>query len=197
MAKKTCDHCFGVGTIESGSYEHCASCGGSGHGSYTNVSCMSCHGSGKSTMPARETCWHCHGAGSVDVPDAPMPPVKTGPRTTVKPKEEIRKPRTSAQTSTQQNPNKVSEEIGGLAVLFAIIGAVILWNDNNNLNIVQIALAGGVFFIASYVGLFLLYYAIKVVAFVIQVAFVGAIIVIACNAMGFQWAKEIISLLPS
>ena len=197
MAKKTCDYCFGVGSIESGNYQPCASCGGSGHGSYTNVACMSCNGSGKSTMPAREDCWHCHGHGSVDVPDTPKPPVKPGPGTRTKPKEAIKKPQPSAQTSTQKNQNKVSEEIGGLAVLFAIIGAVILWNDNNNLNIVQIALAGGVFFIASYAGLFLLYYAIKVAAFVIQVAFVGAIIVIACNAMGFQWAKEIISLFPS
>lgn len=197
MARKTCDYCFGVGTVESGNYEVCASCGGSGHGSYTNVACMSCNGSGKSTMPARESCLHCHGEGSVYVPDEPKRPVSPGTGGNTKPKKEIKKPQTSAQTSAQKKQNKVSEEIGGLAVLFAIIGAVILWNDNNNLNIVQVALAGGVFFIASYVGLFLLYYAIKVAAFVIQVAFVGAIIVIACNAMGFQWAKEVISLFPS
>lgn len=112
-----------------------------------------------------------------------------------KKKSKSRKPQHKHQR--RKNKTRYLKKSEALPVLFAIIGAVILWNDNNNLNIVQVALAGGVFFIASYVGLFLLYYAIKVAAFVIQVAFVGAIIVIACNAMGFQWAKEVISLFPS
>lgn len=198
MASKTCDHCFGAGTLASPNYEPCASCGGSGHGSYTNVPCMSCNGSGRSSTPAQETCCYCNGYGNITVPDAPTPkppPRSAAPVVEAKPKNTKNLPASGSKKSvTQKAKNKVSEEISGLALILALVGVVILWNDEHNFNIVQIALAGGVFFVASYVGLFVLYYAIKIAVYLIQVVFVGALVVMACNAMGFQWARDIVAM---
>ncbi|MEG3768166.1 hypothetical protein [Alteromonas sp. 14N.309.X.WAT.G.H12] len=198
MASRTCDHCFGAGTIASGNYEPCASCGGSGHGSYTDVPCISCSGSGRSSTPVQETCWSCNGAGNIIAPDTPAPNPPLRPAApVVKPKPKTTKNPSASGTKkspTQKAKNKVSEEMSGLALILALVGVVILWNDEHNFNIVQIALAGGTFFIASYIGLFVLYYAIKIAVYVIQVVFVAALVVMACNAMGFQWARDIVAL---
>ena len=67
MASKTCSVCSGLCVLSSGRYDACYTCGGSGHGSHTDIRCTSCGGSGQSSQYIQDQCWNCHGTGSIEV----------------------------------------------------------------------------------------------------------------------------------
>ena len=176
----TCTTCGGAGQIPSGQYDPCYSCGGSGHGSYTNVSCMACNGSGHSGSQRYDTCWNCHGAGST--PD-PKPIVRTkAPVKTSKPEKQTNtKTSKTSNTAkpTTQKPSNLSQTISQIAIVLAIV-VVIAASDN--LEGGEFIFAGLGAFFASYVALYVLYYvaiaAIELLKIALKIAAAGLVILV-------------------
>ena len=189
MATTQCTICHGIGNIDTGNHENCYSCGGSGHGSHTNVPCTSCSGSGKSCSTIKETCWNCHGSGTIHKRDAPKPrPPKTD--TKVKPTTVSGKSK-----ATTKKPSSVLESIQGISAVLAVIAMFFVFPEAET--ILHIGLVGVGSFGLSFVGLYIIYYAIKLAVGILEVAFglafYGAIVIVGANLLGFEWAEKIVN----
>lgn len=187
MPSKTCNQCHGSGQLDNYSeYESCYSCGGSGHGSYTDIACSSCNGSGRSTTPIKESCWQCGGAGSTYEPD----PVYTPPKTTKASTKQSTKKQSTNQgnTSSTKSKSSLNDNILGIAVVLTVIlVAVLIGEDLPN---EQIAFLGFIAFVGSYIGAYIIYYAVKIG---VVVLFYGGLFVLGAYWMEFEWALELVN----
>lgn len=167
----TCTTCGGAGQVPSGQYESCYSCGGSGHGSYTNVPCMACNGSGHSSSQRYNICWNCHGAGSTPDPKPEAPAKKS------KPGKQPTSSTSNANTATPiaKKPNNLSQNIAQIAVVLAII---IVAAASDNLNGAELIFAGLGLFFASYIAIYILYYVMVAAIELLKIALVIAAVVL-------------------
>ncbi len=183
----TCSVCSGMCYLPSGRYEDCYSCGGRGYGATTDTACMACGGSGKSTAEIKDACWNCSGTGTVSSPSSS---VSSNHRQNVE-KTSSGTPKTNA----TKKQSSVSESIGGLSVLIAIIACLVTYGKNKDIG--ETIVAGIIAFFASGAALYIAYYvlklAVEVLKVVLIVAFWGFIALVVAKALGFEWASEIIS----
>ncbi|RLU02340.1 MAG: hypothetical protein D9N11_09740 [Ketobacter sp.] len=188
----TCTTCGGAGQIPSGQYDPCYSCGGSGHGSHTDVPCMACNGSGHSGSQRYDTCWNCHGAGST--PD-PKPIVR--PKTQVKTSKPAKQTNNTSKTTgsatpTTKKPNNLSQNISQVAIVLAII---ILIAASDNLEGGEFIFAGLGAFFASYVALYVLYYVaiatIELLKIALKIAAAGLVILVIIGLFNESKAEAI------
>lgn len=190
----TCTTCSGAGQIPSGQYDPCYSCGGSGHGSYTNEPCMACNGSGHSGSQRYDTCWNCHGAGSTPDPKPIVPakttqPVKPAKTTT---KNTNNSPKSAKKQTTTTKPNNLSQSISQIAIVLAI---VVLIAASDTLEGGEFIFAGIGAFFAAYVALYILYYvavaAIELLKIALKIAAVGVVILIIIGIFNESKAETI------
>lgn len=165
-----CTACGGAGQQASGQYDPCYSCGGSGHGSHTDVACMSCNGSGRSSTERYDSCWSCHGAGHVADPT---------PTYTPSPKPKTKTASNSKTATVAKSSGSLSQNIAQVAVVLTIIVLVIASDD---LKGGEFIVAGLGAFFASFVGLLILYYvavaAIELLKVALKIAAVGLVILV-------------------
>ncbi len=206
MATKTCSMCYGSCYIDSGEYERCYSCGGSGHGSYTDVNCSACGGSGNSSTTRKDQCWQCYGSGVENVPDAPATPkytkaaepqktsTKTAVNTATKGTKSAHTNKGQSKPSASQQKKQVEEVIGGIAIIVGVIVAFIVYDEKASVK--EAVISGIVSMIAAGVVSYFVYYAVKLAVKVFQVLFVfvfwAAIIVFVANALDAKWAGDVI-----
>ncbi|GLR70251.1 hypothetical protein [Agaribacter marinus] len=203
MATKTCSMCFGSCYIDSGEYERCYSCGGSGHGSYTDVNCSACGGSGNSSTTRKDQCWQCYGTGVENVPDAPSTPKytkaaepqKTSTKTAVNTATKgTKSTHTNKRQSASQQKKQVEDVIGGIAIIVGVIVAFIVYDEKASVK--EAVISGIVSMIAAGVASYFIYYAVKLAVKVFQVLLVfvfwAAIIVFVANALDAKWAGDVI-----
>lgn len=189
MPTNTCDICHGSGSLPSGSYEDCYSCGGRGYGATTDTPCMACSGSGKSTQEKYDVCWQCHGIGTTTTSD-PTPVYSKTKHNESSPK------KTSQQKSTDQKASdqKLSDTIGGIALVLAIIVGVVVYQEKEDGG--AAFGAGLVTLIGSGICLYIAYYVLKLAIEVIKIAavllFWGGIIVFVAYQMEAEWAIKFI-----
>lgn len=175
MASETCYVCHGYGEIDSGSYDNCYRCGGSGHGSHTDVNCNSCNGSGQSTTKVKNQCWNCSGLGYTTSSD----PVSTSTSST-----------SSAKPTTKKSQSSVSDVAYGIAAIVTLIVVIVLFKEG--IDIGPLVVVGIGTYLVSALVLYIAYYAVK---YTFIVAFYGAIVLMIANAMEFQWAVNIVNTL--
>jgi hypothetical protein len=196
MSANTCEHCKGVGSINSGRYEPCRACGGKGHGFDANVRCNVCKGSGDSDVAIMELCPNCHGTGHDDTaPATDAETYDTAPAAKPAAVEVAASGSTRQPAPAKEAPEaSVRRGIGSLAIIAGLMLAVygyfwLSWRVESALGLGLTALLG------SYFALNIAWLLFKLIIKMLQYALVFLVwllgLSLAARFLGYRWPLEI------